>query len=784
MHSLLEHELVSPTDMVVEMSRPLPPTITVGSGGWQRTFAPGRDVVIGRDVRADVRIPHPGVSRSHVVLRYLDGHWVAIDDQSFNGMFIGHQRVRSVDIRDGDNIHIGNPDGPLLTFELGPVPQPDDQPTSLMNRGSRATDISGAATVTIGRASDNDVVIPDVLASGHHATLVPTPQGVQIQDAGSANGTFVNGEPVKDAVLREDDLVTIGNVDFVFAGGDLVRRSEPATKTGGLEVRGISLTVDGAVTLLDRVSLSARPGTLTAVIGPSGSGKSTLSRVITGATRPASGTVSFDGHDLHAEFALLRSRIGMVPQDDVVHHRLTVNQALGFAAELRMPQDTTRGDRQQVIAQVLEELELTPHAETRVDKLSGGQRKRVSVALELLTGPSLLVLDEPTTGLDPALDRQVMRMLRQLADAGRVIVVVTHSLTFLDVCDQVVLLAPGGKTAFCGPPSEIGPAMGATDWADIFDGLCADPDGAQRRFQERTEQPVEMPAQVAPERPADGGKLAHAGLWRQVSTIGRRQVALIAADRRYLVFLALLPLIVGLLPLTVGGHAGFGTPSSDGSAPFEAKQIIALLNFGAILMGMTLTVRDLVGERAIFRREQAVGLPPSAYLLAKIGVFGTVAVIQSALLVLVVTAPEIGKRAPSGAAVLGSPMLELFVDVAATCVVATILGLAVSAVAKTSDQVIPLLAATLTLQFVLAGGFIPVTGRAALDPISWLTPARWGFAATASTADLSNLAVGIAHDSHWKHAASAWLFDIAMLAVLAVFFAGFVRWRIRLKGVK
>ncbi|MDT5290126.1 MAG: transport system ATP-binding/permease protein [Mycobacterium sp.] len=779
MHSFLEHDLVSPTDMVVEMSRPLPPTITVGSGGWQRTFAPGRDVVIGRDVRADVRIPHPGVSRSHVVLRYLDGHWVAIDNQSFNGMFVGHQRVRSVDIRDGVNIHIGNPDGPRLTFELGPVPPPDDQPTSLLQRQDEP---ETRVLTRIGRAFDNDVVIPDVLASGHHATLVPTAQGVRIQDAASANGTFVNGEPVKDAVLEEDDVVTIGNVDFVYAGGDLVRRAEPATKTGGLDVRGVSLTVEGAVTLLDRVSLSARPGTLTAVIGPSGSGKSTLSRVIAGATRPTSGAVSFDGHDLHAGYALLRSRIGMVPQDDVVHQRLTVNQALGFAAELRMPPDTTEADRRQVIAQVLEELEMTPHAETRVDKLSGGQRKRVSVALELLTGPSLLVLDEPTTGLDPALDRQVMAMLRQLADAGRVIVVVTHSLTFLDVCDQVVLLAPGGKTAFCGPPHEIGPAMGATDWADIFDGLCADPDGAQQRFHERTGQPVEVPVEVATEKPVDGAKPAHAGLWRQVSTIARRQVALIAADRRYLVLLALLPLIVGLLPLTVGGHAGFGTPAADGSAPFEAKQLVALLNFGAILMGMTLTVRDLVGERAIFRRERAVGLSASAYLLAKVGVFGTIAVIQSALLVLIVTAPTIGKRAPSGAAVLGSPMLELFVGVAATCVVATILGLAVSAVAKTSDQVIPLLAAALTLQLVLAGGFIPVTGRAALDPISWLTPARWGFAATASTVDLSNLVVGIAQDSHWQHTASAWLFDIAMLAVLSIAFAGFVRWRIRLTG--
>src|SRR6202023_2989200 len=154
------------------------------------------------------------------------------------------------------------------------------------------------------------------------------------------------------------------------------------------------------------------------------------------------------------------SRIGMVPQDDVVHGQLTVNQALMYAAELRLPPDTTKADRAQVVAQVLEELEMTRHADTRVDKLSGGQRKRASVALELLTGPSLLILDEPTSGLDPALDLQVMTMLRQLAAAGRVGLVFPHSLTYLDVCDQVLLMAPGGKTAYLGPPGRIGDAMG------------------------------------------------------------------------------------------------------------------------------------------------------------------------------------------------------------------------------------------------------------------------------------------------------------------------------------
>ncbi|MFI5507753.1 ATP-binding cassette domain-containing protein [Mycobacterium sp. NPDC051804] len=756
------------------MISPTAPAITIRSGGWQRTFTAGRDVVVGRDIHADVRIPHSAVSRSHVILRYLDGGWVAVDDNSFNGMFVEDQRVQSVQINDERVIHLGAPEGPRLTFELGTAPPADDSPTQSRD------------SITIGRSADSDIVVPDVLASLHHAELITTGLGVQLQNT-DGRGTFVNGEKVTDAALGEDDIVTIGNVDFVFTDGALTRRTQPATTTGGLEVRDVSLAIEHDAVLLDRISFDARPGTLTAVIGPSGSGKSTLSRVIVGAARPTGGSVSFDGRDLHDGYASLRSRIGMVPQDDIVHGLLTVAQAMAFSAELRMPADTTDADRRQVITQILEELELSDHAATRIDKLSGGQRKRVSVALELLTGPSLLVLDEPTTGLDPALDRAVMAMLRRLADAGRVVVVVTHSLAFLDACDQVLLLAPGGKTAFCGAPDDLETAMGATDWADIFTIVSTDPDGAQRRYFERTGSTAEEKSssedtvlQVAAGPAVQAPQPAPIGAWRQFTTIARRQVRLLIADRVYLVFLAVLPFLVGLLPLTVAGDAGFGHPPSDGSAPLEPKHVIALISFAAILMGTTLTVRDLVGERAIFRREQSAGLSASAYLLAKIAVFGAVAVLQSAVLVLVVTAPGFGKPGPSAAAALGIPALELFVNIAATCVVAAVLGLALSSLARTNDQVIVLLAVALVTQLVFAGGFIPVTGRPLLETIAWIMPGRWGFAATASTADLSNLVVGIAQDSHWQHSASAWLFDIVMLGVLAALLAGVARWRLRL----
>jgi ABC transport system ATP-binding/permease protein len=858
------------------MSAPATPALTVRTNGSKRTFAPGHDVVIGRDLRADVRVADRLVSRAHVLLRFEGGRWMAIDNGSLNGMFVDQRRVPTIDIRDGMSINISNPNGPRVTFEVGrvegavgrpplttevpvqarpggpqpptnrsqpaahppgasppqqhvypppsrpqvrppsgpqpasrppsqpprpvsppPAPQPNYQmatqirpappgdgqkmATSMIRilRGGGAAPPAGA--VKIGRATDNDIVIPDVLASRHHATLVPTPSGVEIQDERSINGTFVNGNRVDRALLGEGDVVTIGNVDLVLRNGTLVRRTETEadTRTGGLEVHGVTWTIDGNKTLLDNISISARPGTLTAVIGPSGAGKSTLARLVAGYTHPTSGTVAFEGHNIHAEYASLRSRIGMVPQDDVVHGQLTVNQALMYAAELRLPPDTTKADRAQVVAQVLEELEMTRHADTRVDKLSGGQRKRASVAMELLTGPSLLILDEPTSGLDPALDRQVMTMLRDLADAGRVVLVVTHSLTYLDVCDQVLLLAPGGKTAFCGLPSDIGPSMGTTNWADIFSTVAGDPDAANRRFLEKHGPPPPPPPA---DKPADLGSPTRTSLRRQFSTIARRQLRLIVSDRGYFIFLALLPFIMGVLSLSVPGNTGFGPTDPMGDAPNQPGQILVMLNVGAIFMGTALTIRDLISERAIFLREQAVGLSTTAYLLAKICVYTVLAVLQSGIVTAIAV---LGRGAPTrGAVALGSPSLELFVDIAATTVCAAMVGLALSALAKSNEQIMPLLVVAIMSQLVFSGGMVPVTGRLVLDQMSWVTPARWGFASSASTVALRELVPPrlAPADALWDHRLRSWGFDMIMLGVLSVCYATFVRWKIRLKG--
>jgi hypothetical protein len=265
-------------------------------------------------------------------------------------------------------------------------------------------------------------------------------------------------------------------------------------------------------------------------------------------------------------------------------------------------------------------------------------------------------------------------------------------------------------------------------------------------------------------------------------TLARRQTRLITSDRGYFAFLAVLPLVLGVLSLAVPGNTGLGYANPTGPQPEQPIDILILLNIGAVFLGTALTVRDLVGERMIFQRERAVGLSASAYLMAKVAVYSTAALIGTAVMVAIMT---IGKGAPShGGVLLGHGVLqavvELYLGLALTAVTSAMVGLALSSLARTTEQVLPMLVVTIMVSMVLAGGLIPVTGRLVLDQMSWLVPARWGFAASASTVDLNNVEAGLPVDRLWRHVRSAWLFDMGILVLLAVVFAGLVRFRLRL----
>ena len=727
-------------------------------------------LTVGAALDNDIVVDHRDVREHHLAIEWRDDTWhlVSVDGAT---LVVSGALVVDFPITSTTSVHLGPPaSAPILVVALA---------TEEVEHGSPSDNPS---VTLIGRGPTNDLAVDDVLVSRRHARLVVGPGERHLEDLGSVNGTFVNGHRIFGrAAVADGDLVTVGNTDLIVRGGDLLAAGISAVGSnaawGGLQVESIGLVVDRTKELLHDVDLVAGPGTLTALVGPSGAGKSTLSKIVAGLTAPTSGRVLFDGHDVHAEYESLRTRIGMVPQHDVLHRKLTLRQALRFAAELRLPEDLPESERDRVIAGVLDELQLSEHLDTRVDALSGGQRKRASVAMELLTGPSLLILDEPTSGLDPALDRQVMTTLRRLADAGRTVIVVTHSLTHLAMCDQVLLLAPGGKTAFRGRPDEVAPAMGNSDWAEIFSYVASHPDDAYRRHLARTNghashrhqsTPSTRVVRTAPQTSAQ----------RQASTIARRQLRLILADPGYLAFLVVMPLVLGLLTLVIPGSAGFGVNTAQDTAG-ESLQVLVILVIGACFMGTALTVRDLVGERDIFERERAVGLRPGSYLTAKVGVYFGVAIAQSTTMVVIC---YLGKGLPSGG-VVGAAPVELLGAVAAIACVSTVVGLAISATVKSNEQTMPPLVILVISQLVFCGGLFRLSAPG-LSQLAWLFPSYWGYAASAMAVDLPSIAplAPQTRGAHlWEPAFGNALLTASALTLLGVLLIAYTASKLQLK---
>ncbi|PZS28407.1 MAG: ABC transporter ATP-binding protein, partial [Pseudonocardiales bacterium] len=508
---------------------------------------------------------------------------------------------------------------------------------------------------------------------------------------------------------------------------------------------------------------------------PSGAGKSTLLGAMTGFRPATEGQVLYAGRDLYADYDDLRQRIGFVPQQDILHTALTLRQALGYGARLRFPADVSAAERSARVTQVIADLSLTAQTETRISTMSGGERKRASTALELLTKPSLLFLDEPTSGLDTDLDRDVMATLRGLADEGRTVVVVTHNLEHLDVCDLVMVLAKGGHIAYLGPPSKALGYFGARTWADAFGRLKTRPGEhwAIDFWNSPGRDPRSNPPRQRPTSQPGAGSLTpirRQSVGSQLVTLCRRYLAVIAADRAFLVIATLLPFLLAGFARVISAPHGL---SHHVLPNHGAQQLLLVLVVGAALMGAASSVRELVKERAIYLRERGIGLSSVAYIGSKLTVLCTIAVVQGVVLTVLAL---VGRDSPDDGALLSSGQLEIVVVVAGLAGVSAAVGLVISAVVRDENQAMPLLVVLTMAQLVLCGGLGAVTGKAVLEQASWLMPARWGYAAAASTSSLNTMSGPVTHDADhlFDHDAATWLLDwtvlltLGILAVLAI----------------
>jgi ABC transport system ATP-binding/permease protein len=754
---------------------------------------------IGRDPDADIVLTDTRVSWRHAILRADGAQWVLEDLDSTNGTYIGTERTRHFTIRANCVVRFGNPeDGPLLRFEPQLPPEPRPQPLTAKPASPQDTMLSvdrrptarlplPVKPIRIGRTPGNDLVVSDLGVSRRHAELRKSPSGrYQIIDLGSHNGTFVNGARVDQAELTEQDIVSIGHATFRLAEGEL--REYVDTGDVSLDAQNLRVQVGGGKVLLDSVSFPIPERCLLGIIGPSGAGKSTLLGALTGMRPADTGTVLYDNRDLYKDYAELRHRIGLVPQDSIMHTQLTARAALGYAAELRFPSDTRKHERNERVREVMGELGLTRHADTRADRLSGGQLKRVNVALELLTKPSLLFLDEPTSGLDPGLDKSVMEQMRDLAHDGRTVIVVTHSVDNLDTCDRLLVLVPGGKIAYYGPPEDGLTYFGKSRWAEVFQAFEAQPDRdwaaeflvskecaryvtgpALQRPAAQQALPTEVGRQPPPPPPRRRGKL------RQLSTLARRYLQVIAADRGYLMFTALLPIVLGALVRLIPSPEGLAGARLTNTG---AEELLLVLVISACLAGTANAIRELVKERAIYIRERAAGLSSGAYLASKVLVLGMISVVQA---VLIVGIGLTGRHLPpSGSLLTHLPMVELLLGIAVLAFASMCLGLLVSAMVSTSEKAMPVLVLLTMVQVVLSGGIFSLVGMTGLNQLSWLSPSRWGMGTVASTSNLNVISPSMNNkpDPIWNHTPHAWLQDMGLQLAMGLVFLLIAWWRL------
>ncbi|MEE1757419.1 FHA domain-containing protein [Streptomyces sp. SP18CS02] len=755
---------------------PSAPALVLDIDGDSTVMRPDRSYRIGRDPTSDIVLVDARISWHHAVLRPDGGRWTVRDEGSTNGTFADGRRVREWGVEAGSVLRFGHPDDGPCAVLTGRDPPPPESPRPAAVSLPAATGTFReptsvrplpTRTVRIGRSHDNDLVIDDLVVSRRHAELRHHSDDTYwILDLDSHNGTFLNGQPVAEAPVTSDDIVGIGHSVFCLVGDQLVE----FTDTGeiSLDVQDLTVTVDrGSRTLLDGMSFPVGEKCLLAVVGPSGSGKSTLLNALTG-QRPADhGTVLYDGRDLYRDYAELRQRIGLVPQDDILHHQLTVRRALGYAAELRFPEDTAPSERQDRVEEVVRELGLDERADQAIHSLSGGQRKRVSVALELLTKPSLLFLDEPTSGLDPGMDRSVMHMLRGLADDGRTVIVVTHSVLSLEVCDRLLVLAPGGRTAYYGPPREALGFFGFEQWPEAFEAFETDRDRdwAGQYRASRFHQQYVTGAMARPRLQGAGAEAVSlpppkAQSWAsQLRTLVRRYAAALSADRTFLVIMIALPFVMGAMARAL----------SEGSlGPASTMNVLLILCVGGVLTGAANAVRELVKERTIYRRERAVGLSRSAYLMSKVVVLGLITVVQAVVLTLVALV-GVPLNVPGGRGVLLPPLVEITLAVALLSFTATMLGLLVSALVRKEEVTMPLLVLLAIIQVVFCGGLLEIRGAPVVEQLAWLVPSRWAFGAMGATIDIGRIAPGgRTADPLFAHTVEAWLLDMGMMVVLCL----------------
>lgn len=723
----------------------------------------GRGEIHGSDsaLKNDIVIPVDVsiVSRSHCTFTRTSEGWRVTDDQSFNGLRFNESKISSRLLHDGDKLYIGTDvnERCILAFSC------DGKENVDFSRNMIS--LEGKSRFVIGRSDDCDFIMSHPSVSRHHCVITTEGGEHFAYDNGSMNGVLLNGAPLSGKKkLFSMDKLTIADTTMVFCdNGFYVMK-----KMGGVSVCAQDLvkTVgvhNGEKIITDHVDLSIEPGDFTAIVGGSGAGKTTLLNCLSGMADFTSGDVLINGESIRSGGRSIRSIIGYVPQKDIVYDDLTLEHMLVYSAKLRMPKDTSPREINEKISEVLELVELTDHRKTLISKLSGGQKKRASIAVELLASPKLFFLDEPSSGLDPGTEKHLMQMLKKLAETGKTVIMVTHTVQNVGLCDRIICMGNGGRLCYSGKPSELLEFFGKESMTDIYDDLNENSAAVSERFRKRREKygseassDSELPAASAKKKFDPGRSM------KQFAVMTARYSEIVFNSRGRLILLGIMPIVLTCIVCAAFQADGnllnvFGIVINRTSLPFavaeDTMKLLFSFSCAAFWVGIFNSVQEISKERVIYERERFAGIGPVPYVLSKFAVNGVLCAIQSAIMTTVfmlltntyatidgnvdsVTAIKLGINAGGIVFTNGGMWFEFFLTVFLAVISAMALGLTISA-AFSNEMALVICPVCLIPQMLFSGVACTLTGFS--ETVSKIITCRWSCIAFFASTDINSM---------------------------------------------
>lgn len=578
---------------------------------------------------------------------------------------------------------------------------------------------------TIGSSSSCDIVLPPVGVSKKHASINVFLNQITIQNESSLSGTYINGNPIsnsKSTPLNNLDVIIIGNSKIILHNNKIVYQ----ILKSGIQIDAIDIVKQVRIKFKIReisshVSMSIKPAEFVAFVGASGAGKSTFMKCISGLSKPTFGEVLLNGEDLYENYDTLKYNIGYVPQDDIVYPNLTLHDMLHYAAKLRMPDNTTRKERNQRVQEVLSIVQLSEFENSYIRQLSGGQRKRASIAVELIGDPNLFFLDEPTSGLDPGTERSIMKTLRQMSHLGKTIILVTHNTLNLNLCDKVAFFGDRGRLCFYGSPQEALEFFGVDDFVDIYTLLNDNTSQWYEKFKNTQDNinisdiESENTKKVKPKKKS---------FIKQLIILIKRYCKLIANNYLQLILLFIQAPVIAVLVASVADENLY-------SVYKITKGVLFSTGCACIWLGLLNSVQEICKEKVILQKEYISDLKLPAYLLSKFIVQGFIAFIQATLMVTIIQ-NMVGQSE-------NSILIDGYWDIQIICFLtilsASALGLFVSALVKDSTIALSLAPILLVPQLLFSGILFELEGFS--DFVSNFVLCRWAIEGLGTSVNLN-----------------------------------------------